>query len=240
MLLFLVFGHVALSWDGKFILWKPQLTKQSYHKVHSAARPELLIVANDLSFKLKILFPRSKINFEKCICKLTDGLTLHCLFKVEGRSSVIKTFKQLLVEEGVWGLTKGLSARIISSLPTSVLIVVGYETLKRLSLRADLIETRHWWKARGNQDHLNTDGQERFASQEIMTQTCVQSLVTAQLCSCFHMPFRSVLYDVVWSVKVWVCLEVNLGNTGVNYHTVFLFFRPISKYYAFCQNWIPI
>lgn len=64
--------------------------------------------------------------------------------QVEGRSSVIETFKQLLAEEGVWVMTKGLSARIISSTPTSVLIVVGYETLKRLSLRAELIETRHW------------------------------------------------------------------------------------------------
>lgn len=68
----------------------------------------------------------------------------HYLLKVEGRSSVMKTFRQLLVEEGAWGMTKGLSARIISSLPTSILIVVGYETLKRLSLRADLIESRHW------------------------------------------------------------------------------------------------
>ncbi|XP_039882260.1 solute carrier family 25 member 44a [Simochromis diagramma] len=64
--------------------------------------------------------------------------------QVEGRTSVIGTFKQLLVEEGAYGLTKGLSARVISSTPTSVLIVVGYETLKRLSLRADLIESRHW------------------------------------------------------------------------------------------------
>ncbi|GLD59017.1 WD repeat-containing protein 61 [Lates japonicus] len=63
---------------------------------------------------------------------------------VEGRSSVIETFKQLLAEERIWGMTKGLSARIISSTPTSVLIVVGYETLKRLSLRAELIESRHW------------------------------------------------------------------------------------------------
>lgn len=69
---------------------------------------------------------------------------MSCLFKVEGRTSVIGTFKQLLVEEGAYGLTKGLSARVISSTPTSVLIVVGYETLKRLSLRADLIESRHW------------------------------------------------------------------------------------------------
>ncbi|MEQ2211713.1 hypothetical protein XENOCAPTIV_013427 [Xenoophorus captivus] len=64
--------------------------------------------------------------------------------KVEGRSSVTETFKQLLAEEGIWMMTKGLSARIISSTPTSVLIVVGYETLKRLSLRSELIETRHW------------------------------------------------------------------------------------------------
>ncbi|XP_038157252.1 solute carrier family 25 member 44a [Cyprinodon tularosa] len=64
--------------------------------------------------------------------------------QVEGRSSVVETFKLLLAEEGVWMVTKGLSARIISSTPTSVLIVVGYETLKRLSLRSELIETRHW------------------------------------------------------------------------------------------------
>lgn len=64
--------------------------------------------------------------------------------QVEGRSSVVETFRQLLAEEGVWGMTKGLSARIISSLPTAVVIVVGYETLKRLSLRPDLVASRHW------------------------------------------------------------------------------------------------
>uniref|UniRef100_A0A8C6UFW3 Solute carrier family 25 member 44a n=1 Tax=Neogobius melanostomus TaxID=47308 RepID=A0A8C6UFW3_9GOBI len=64
--------------------------------------------------------------------------------QVQGHSSVIGTFKQLMAEEGVWGMTKGLSARVISSTPTSILIVVGYETLKRLSLRAELVETRHW------------------------------------------------------------------------------------------------
>lgn len=65
-------------------------------------------------------------------------------YKVEGRSSVIETFNQLMAEEGMWGLTKGLSARIISSLPTSILIVIGYETLKRLSLRPELVHTRQW------------------------------------------------------------------------------------------------
>ncbi|XP_030637495.1 solute carrier family 25 member 44a [Chanos chanos] len=64
--------------------------------------------------------------------------------QVEGRSSVIETFKQLMAEEGAWGLTKGLSARIISSTPTAIVIVVGYETLKRLSLRPELVDSRHW------------------------------------------------------------------------------------------------
>ncbi|XP_036391511.1 solute carrier family 25 member 44a [Megalops cyprinoides] len=64
--------------------------------------------------------------------------------QVEGRTSVIETFKQLLVEEGFWGMTKGLSARIISSTPTAIVMVVGYETLKKLSLRPELVDSRHW------------------------------------------------------------------------------------------------
>ncbi|KAI1904053.1 hypothetical protein AGOR_G00001720 [Albula goreensis] len=64
--------------------------------------------------------------------------------QVEGRTSVIETFKQLLAEEGFWGMTKGLSARIISSTPTAIVMVVGYETLKKLSLRPELVDSRHW------------------------------------------------------------------------------------------------
>ncbi|XP_036399748.1 solute carrier family 25 member 44-like [Megalops cyprinoides] len=64
--------------------------------------------------------------------------------QVEGRTSIIETFKQLLVEEGIWGMTKGLSARIISSTPTAVVMVMGYETLKKLSLRPELVDSRHW------------------------------------------------------------------------------------------------
>lgn len=64
--------------------------------------------------------------------------------QVEGRTSVIETFNQLIREEGFWGLTKGLSARIISSAPTAIVMVVGYETLKKLSLRPELVDSRHW------------------------------------------------------------------------------------------------
>ncbi|XP_078666721.1 solute carrier family 25 member 44-like [Branchiostoma floridae x Branchiostoma belcheri] len=64
--------------------------------------------------------------------------------QVEGGKSIVKKFKQLYVEEGLWGFSKGLSARIIGSLPTTFVIVVGYETLKKLSLRSDLVHTRQW------------------------------------------------------------------------------------------------
>ncbi|XP_069796449.1 leucine-rich repeat-containing protein 71-like isoform X2 [Narcine bancroftii] len=64
--------------------------------------------------------------------------------QVEGRHSMLQTFKQLIVEEGAWGLTKGLSARILSSTPSAICIVVGYETLKKLSLRPELVDSRHW------------------------------------------------------------------------------------------------
>ncbi|KAL7978394.1 hypothetical protein Chor_014933 [Crotalus horridus] len=58
--------------------------------------------------------------------------------------SILLTFKQLIAEEGPWGLTKGLSARIISATPSTIVIVVGYETLKKLSLRPELVDSRHW------------------------------------------------------------------------------------------------
>ncbi|KAM6434884.1 solute carrier family 25 member 44 isoform 2-T2 [Liasis olivaceus] len=64
--------------------------------------------------------------------------------QVGGKSSIILTFKQLIAEEGPWGLTKGLSARIISATPSTIVIVVGYETLKKLSLRPELVDSRHW------------------------------------------------------------------------------------------------
>ncbi|XP_051558181.1 solute carrier family 25 member 44-like [Myxocyprinus asiaticus] len=64
--------------------------------------------------------------------------------QVEGRRSVLETFNLLIREEGFWGMTKGLSARIISSTPTAIVMVVGYETLKKLSLRPELVDSRHW------------------------------------------------------------------------------------------------
>lgn len=51
-------------------------------------------------------------------------------------------FRSLLQEEGPFGLTKGLSARIIAMVPSSVAMVLGYETVKRLSLKSSDVDIR--------------------------------------------------------------------------------------------------
>ncbi|XP_051849776.1 solute carrier family 25 member 44 [Antechinus flavipes] len=64
--------------------------------------------------------------------------------QVEGKSSIILTFKQLLAEEGPWGFMKGLSARIIAATPSTMVVVIGYESLKKFSLRPELVDSGHW------------------------------------------------------------------------------------------------
>lgn len=63
-------------------------------------------------------------------------------FKVGGGKStyVVHMFRNLLQEEGPLGLTKGLSARMLSVVPSSVVMVLGYETVKRLSLKTSEVD----------------------------------------------------------------------------------------------------
>ena len=49
-------------------------------------------------------------------------------------------FRTLLQEEGPTGLTKGLSARMLSMVLSSVIMVLGYETVKRLSLKTSKVD----------------------------------------------------------------------------------------------------
>eukprot|EP00794_Sanderia_malayensis_P014350 gene14350-15846_t len=55
--------------------------------------------------------------------------------QIEGGTSIIRTASLLYSEEGIRAVYKGLSARILSTLPTSLIIIIGYETVKRLSLK---------------------------------------------------------------------------------------------------------
>ena len=55
--------------------------------------------------------------------------------QLETSHSLKATLTQLMKEEGLAFLKKGLSARIASTAPTSALLVVSYEWVKRMSLK---------------------------------------------------------------------------------------------------------
>ena len=52
-------------------------------------------------------------------------------------ATVRSTFSSLLAERGWLGLTSGLNARLASAMPTSALLMVAFECLKRATIRAD-------------------------------------------------------------------------------------------------------
>ena len=70
----------------------------------------------------------------QCISPLLSIATVFVL-QLEGSRTIRDTLKRLLKEEGIRGLKKGLSARIISVAPTSAILVTSYEWVKRMSLR---------------------------------------------------------------------------------------------------------
>ncbi|XP_001625024.2 solute carrier family 25 member 44 isoform X1 [Nematostella vectensis] len=55
--------------------------------------------------------------------------------QVEGGKSLTQAFKSLLRNEGALALTKGMLPSVISEVPTSMVMIVGYETLKKFSLK---------------------------------------------------------------------------------------------------------
>lgn len=58
---------------------------------------------------------------------------------MEGRKSFWKTLKNLLTKEGPMALTKGVFASALSEVPCSAVTILGYELVKKLSLKEDII-----------------------------------------------------------------------------------------------------
>ena len=59
--------------------------------------------------------------------------------QVEGDKSIVKVFQELLKKEGPKSLRKGMLASILSWVPSSVVMIAAYETVKKLSLKEDAI-----------------------------------------------------------------------------------------------------
>ncbi|XP_022800193.1 solute carrier family 25 member 44-like [Stylophora pistillata] len=59
--------------------------------------------------------------------------------QVEGRKSFSRTLHDLLKNEGALALTKGMFASAISEMPCSAITIIGYEMVKKLSLKEDSV-----------------------------------------------------------------------------------------------------
>jgi solute carrier family 25 protein 44 len=63
---------------------------------------------------------------------------------VQRLESMRQAFKDLWVEEGLRMFSKGLSARLIQSATFSFSIILGYETIKRVSVNDEYKKYVRW------------------------------------------------------------------------------------------------
>lgn len=64
--------------------------------------------------------------------------------QVQRIGSISRAFRELWHEEGLQMFTKGLSARLIQSATFSFSIILGYETIKRVSVTDEYKEFIRW------------------------------------------------------------------------------------------------
>lgn len=64
--------------------------------------------------------------------------------QIQRTNSILRAFRSLWYEEGVWMFTKGLSARLVQSVMFSFSIILGYETIKRISVRDEYKDHVRW------------------------------------------------------------------------------------------------
>uniref|UniRef100_A0A1B6CQR1 Solute carrier family 25 member 44 n=2 Tax=Clastoptera arizonana TaxID=38151 RepID=A0A1B6CQR1_9HEMI len=70
--------------------------------------------------------------------------TIRARLQVQRTNTMLKTFQILWEEDGIRMVSKGLSARLIQSVCFSFSIILGYETIKRFSVRQEYKEMVRW------------------------------------------------------------------------------------------------
>ena len=76
------------------------------------------------------------LDYYGCAVHSTSNMNNHVHnFQTGGSRSLVLVTKKLWSEEGISMFTKGLTARALSMSTSSFLIILGYETVKRLSYK---------------------------------------------------------------------------------------------------------
>lgn len=105
--------------------------------------------------KLRIVLPEDISHlFVQCVAGTLGGFTttlvtnpmdtIRARLQIQRTNSIIRAFRSLWYEEGVWMFTKGLSARLVQSVCFSFSIILGYETIKRISVRDEYKDHVRW------------------------------------------------------------------------------------------------
>lgn len=101
------------------------------------------IITNPLDVCRARLQVRKSIVISTLLCEKRI-LHVALIFKVQRLPSLFKTFSILWGEEGYKVFTKGLSARMAQSGVFSTCIILGYESIKRLSISDDFRDLVRW------------------------------------------------------------------------------------------------
>lgn len=103
---------------------------------------------------VKIFPPNFSHLFIQCLAGTLGGFTttlitnpmdtIRARLQVQRTNSIVNTFRGLWSEEGLWMFSKGLSARLVQSICFSFSIILGYETIKRISVRQEFKDKVRW------------------------------------------------------------------------------------------------
>lgn len=105
--------------------------------------------------ELELLLPMSVSRlFIQCVAGTLGGFTttiitnpmdtIRARLQVQRTDTMLKTFQLLWKEDGMFMFSKGLSARLVQSVCFSFSIILGYETIKRFSIREEYKELVRW------------------------------------------------------------------------------------------------
>ncbi|KAK7603820.1 hypothetical protein V9T40_003819 [Parthenolecanium corni] len=105
--------------------------------------------------KLGVVFPENTSHlFIQCLAGTLSGFattvitnpldTVRARLQVQRTNSISNASRSLWREEGLWMFSKGLSARLVQSVMFSFSIILGYETIKRVSVKEKYKDNVRW------------------------------------------------------------------------------------------------
>lgn len=145
-------GQFIYYQDGVFGFYRGYIASMCTYVPNSAIWWTLYHWYQD---KLRMILPSDMSQlFIQCIAGTVGGFTttlitnpmdtVRARLQVQRKESIPKAMIALWEEAGIWMFTKGLSARLVQSVCFSFSIILGYETIKRISTKEEYKNFIRW------------------------------------------------------------------------------------------------